>query len=385
MKKISLLSYKNISTYLEVYDTIIKKEYNNKDKFLKSIGISPSSYRRAKNSENKVLTKIVKTLNDCFNYNSIDNEELKYLENKINQIYFNIYYKKNENLNNDYEVLVQLLNKKYIIFPIILLFKLLIELTSLANPDSTLAKNKELFLYISEFKRFFNNDLMEIYEIVEVLYIEKLDSSCITKKYKNELCYDTLATRCLLEHKYIEAMYMLEKVKKEFINEENYVRVYYTNLKFMLLYNSLGWYEDSYLLSSKQLLTLESVEKLDRLYDLTKRHYLVSCLSLNKYEEIIQFLKQFNKYSKIEVTCYLYSLYNEDINNYESEYLTQLKVNIDNRQFIEYLKLVNDYLKLNDDKLVKYLKNGKFYEPLVNFLEKNKKNFFECSVLNKKI
>ena len=54
MKKIDLSDYKDYRQYFNFYDVIIKQVSSNKESFLESIYLSPSSYRRAKMMEIKL-------------------------------------------------------------------------------------------------------------------------------------------------------------------------------------------------------------------------------------------------------------------------------------------------------------------------------------------
>ena len=70
MKDIKLSEYQNTSIYFHLFDVVIKNKNLNKDEFLISIGISPSSYRRARKSEQAIGKEIVKILADYFNYST---------------------------------------------------------------------------------------------------------------------------------------------------------------------------------------------------------------------------------------------------------------------------------------------------------------------------
>ena len=54
MLKIKFDEYKENKQYLLLFDVLIKKEHNNKDLFLEDIDITPSSYRRAKSTEQNI-------------------------------------------------------------------------------------------------------------------------------------------------------------------------------------------------------------------------------------------------------------------------------------------------------------------------------------------
>ena len=118
MLKINLFRYLDLNNCLLVFDTLIKKTTNNKDEYLKSIMISPSSYRRAKTSGNKIGIQIVKELCQKFNYIIYDDKLIEQLENIYNDVYFSIYYKKSTSYDKYLEILEQWLEKDISSFPL---------------------------------------------------------------------------------------------------------------------------------------------------------------------------------------------------------------------------------------------------------------------------
>ncbi len=53
MVQISLTDYLQTKMFFQLFDALLKEELINKDYYLESIGISPSSYRRAKMKNKK--------------------------------------------------------------------------------------------------------------------------------------------------------------------------------------------------------------------------------------------------------------------------------------------------------------------------------------------
>lgn len=58
MIKIDLSIYKKSIKYFSLFDVLIKGEAYNRDEFLKTLGITPNSYRRSKKYEQKIGTEI---------------------------------------------------------------------------------------------------------------------------------------------------------------------------------------------------------------------------------------------------------------------------------------------------------------------------------------
>ena len=76
MKKIDLKEYKDFKQYFGFYDVIIKRVSSNKDVFLESLYLSPSSYRRAKNTGNKIGKQILNDLCKHFNYKMMEEHQI---------------------------------------------------------------------------------------------------------------------------------------------------------------------------------------------------------------------------------------------------------------------------------------------------------------------
>ena len=91
--KIDLSIYKQSIKYFSLFDVLIKGEAYNRDEFLKTLGITPNSYRRSKNYEQKIGTEIVLTLSKHFGYSVSANKLINYIEDLTNSIYNDMYYK----------------------------------------------------------------------------------------------------------------------------------------------------------------------------------------------------------------------------------------------------------------------------------------------------
>ena len=88
MLKIKFDEYKENKQYLLLFDVLIKKEHNNKDLFLEDIDITPSSYRRAKSTEQNIGKNIVDKLCEYFNIKKVSVEEVEKYQIYLNKIYF---------------------------------------------------------------------------------------------------------------------------------------------------------------------------------------------------------------------------------------------------------------------------------------------------------
>lgn len=355
---ISLKEYKDEVIYFSLFDILIKKVAPNRDIYLEDMDISPTTYKRCKNRQSKKGRQIIEQLSDHFGYKIPTNEFIDELEKRINKIYHNIYYKIESKYEEDMQYLEDLLKENYLLFPIIKLVKLLVHFNC---PDDTKLKfsdNKDLFSEVKEYILFFNYDLLEFYEIFNVLSLEEVDSKILARDYKNELCYSALATKLFKQNRFVECLYLSEKIKRQYLKDENFKRLYSINLNIMACYNSLEEYQQAYDLTSKQMLSLESLELDNFHYETAEFHHLVACLGLGKYQEIIDILDYRNKYSMRYTLILLLAKYMDNINEYIEmyNYIISYKISTNMKELLE---IINDIIinekreniyRLNDTK-----------------------------------
>lgn len=369
MKQVDLSIYKDYKQYLYLFDVIIKENSKNIDRFLEEINISPSSYRRAKNSHSKIGGKIVKELCKHFNYNICDNELIDEVEEHINKTYFSIYYKKSNNYDDELAWIDQMINKNYIIYPILKLFKLVISLTVPKKISELLKKYEELFEEVKKYNDFFNGGLKELFEHAEVSFQKEIDDTFLAKKFKNEHVFFTISSKCFAEGRYIESIYFGNLIKGILIKDENYKRVYFINLTIMSSYNAIFRFEEAYELGKKQMLSLESINDTDFEYVATRKHFIIACIGLKKYDEILDMLKDKEKYNLTELCCLFVSKYYSDKEEYKCFY-SNLIENQQNEKNIDFCNILNLILNDNNIQLIDQLQNYRINTILIKILKK---------------
>jgi hypothetical protein len=370
MKTIDLSMYKEFKYYFPIFDVLIKKESNNKEMWLEENDISPSSYRRAKNDGNKIGHEILKTLCDKMSYKMITENFIDEIEQKINVIYFNTYYRKTDLYESDFQWIEEQIKENYIIYPIFLLFKLLLIVNSKIDPKRILTEYNALYNELNKYLYFFNDDLMRVYEIISISFIDEINIDVLSKDYKNEITFFTLSSKCILEGKYIESIYFAEKAKKFFIKEENAKRIYLMNLNLMSAYNYLGRYNDCNILAQKQILALESYKCSEIEYTAAKKHYMISCLGVGKYQEVINELKDKEGYTLTEFCCLLISKFKvnrKDYDDYYSSLIISKNISENHKIFFESL---NKLLVKKDKKAIEILEKYTITKSLIKFFKK---------------
>ena len=87
MFNINLSIYKESKQYFQLFDILLKDLDINKEAFLKDVGISPSSYRKARTIEQNIGDKIVEQLCRALGYKKASVEFIEEFEIFFNKIY----------------------------------------------------------------------------------------------------------------------------------------------------------------------------------------------------------------------------------------------------------------------------------------------------------
>jgi len=369
MKKFDLNIYKDFKQYFNILDVLIKLEFSNKELFLEEVDVSPSSYRRAKKEGNKIGEIILDKLSKYFKYNLCSNELIDEIETRINKIYYDIYYKYYDDYEEHYKWLDEMISKKYIIFPIFKLFKLLMKINDDDNPISILSENINSYNEIKQYESFFKGELFQIIEIFDVLFKKEIDDYFLTKNFTSELTYHILASKCLILRRHIESLYFSNKAKEKYIKDENYKRVYFINTIIIANYNYLFKFQDAYTLSEKQLRNLQSINNKGIEYEHTYGLYNISCVGLKKYKELIERLEAKDSTTYTETLILFVALYNTNIDKYndlKEEYLTDT----DDNKIIQFINIIDEFLKTNNKKKVVELEPYYINKSLIEILKK---------------
>lgn len=368
---ISLKEYKDEILYYSLFDVLIKKVATNRELYLEDLDIAPTTYKRCKRRESKKGRLIISKLANHFGYKIPTEEFINELEDRFNKIYHNIYYKIESKFEQDIQYLDELLKEKTLLNPIIKLIKLFILFNSLDDTKVKMNENKELFDEVKEFTPFYNNDLLELYEIFNILTTDNIDDNMIVKEYKNELCCTALSSRLFKMERYIDCLYLCKKIKQKFIHDENFNRIFFINLSIMVCYNFVGEYKLSYELSYKQCLTLESLT-IDNYYaEISEFHYLIACLGLGKYQEIIDILDYRAKYSMKEILILLIAKYKKSVDEYYEIYNFLMNIYYSDKTKI-FLSSINELVINKKIEVIDNIFNKELgiTRPIINILKK---------------
>ncbi len=341
MRKIKLDEYKSSSIYLNFFDILIKDNYSNKELFLESINISPSSYRRAKLDLSKTSDKIAPILCEKFNISMLTNEEIDVEEKFLSDIYNNIYYRIEFDIKLILNQLDEKININNVFRPIYDLFYLFVICYSSESPKLLIEKYKDFFVTTKKYKKYFNPKLQSLLNQLKVVFlnVENKDFLCSND---NELIFQVLGTKAFLNGRYIESIYYCNEAKKMFLNKLNFKRVQVLNLTLLCNYNSLMNYKEAYELSVNQINSFNAYRNYDDIYKLSKIHFLNSCLALGKYKEILESNLIPKKLSKLELIVLMISTNNLSYKDFDySCYIYDKELFIDVDTFLKCVNINN--------------------------------------------
>jgi len=357
MIKINFDEYKEKKQYLLLFDILIKEVHHNKDIFLEDINITPSSYRRAKITEQNIGRNIVDKLCNYFDIKQLSNEEIDNYQVYLNKIYYEYYYNISNNCTYICGKIDELINEKNLFYPIFLLFKLLFLLVDTKNKNIIINENEYLFNEVMKYKSFYNNYLKDILNHIEILYDKNFYNKKIYLDSKNGITYSIVSDKYLEAEKYIECLYYAAKAKDIFLLDENYKRISYINLNIMSCYCYLNNFDKYYQMAYTQYFSLNSFNDYSEIKDLTDKHFAISMIALKKYQELEYYFKNKTDITFTEMICLLISRFNINKQKYQS-YYTNIAEVLKNDKRYEVLNIINDYLITNDKKSLRKLKEG---------------------------
>lgn len=364
MFTISLKQYSETKYYFLLFDVLLKKVNITKEVFLKEAGISPSSYRKARTIEQNVGEKIISQLCTSLNYKNVDRKFIDDFEEFINNIYFNVYYKVYKTYDEDLKKLDELLKENYILFPIIKLIKLFMVANSHIESDEFITKYKEEFLELKKYTDFFNEDLLEIYDILSLLFEPVLPESLLFKTFKNSLVYYSIVSRLCKDKRFVECLFISKKAEEILVKERNYKRLLYLNIKVMYSLSAIHSYQECYELANMQLYTLQSFVNTEFEFNNTIKHLVIASIALKKYSTIENVLMNKKNIYIMELCCLLIAKYHTDNDEYTNMFNYYQKA-LKKEEDIYAITCIDSYLKNKDKKDLSKLENINILDTLI--------------------
>lgn len=359
MIKIDLSEYKNSKIYFKLFDVILKNISITKEDFLIENDITPSSYRLSRKVEQNIGKSIIEKLANKYQLIIPSNDEIDKIENLLNNIYLDMYYKIYENYEDYKQSIDELLKKNFIIYPILQLFKLYLNANSHIGVELHIKENIDLYSEIGKFKEFYNEPLIEIYTTFEVLYSKKDVNSYMMKSFNDTSLYFVLASRSLKELKYAECIYFINMCKDQLIKENNYKRLIYLYFKLMQCNLHFNNYIECYELSRQVILMCKSFNMDGYELETSKKIFAVSAIALGQYEEVVKIYNNKENINYNELSIYLVALFEYDKTTYKETLSNYYKETLEknNGKLEEILNIIDDYNNKGIKKLLDNLNN----------------------------
>lgn len=369
MIKLNLDEYKHSSQYMYLFDAIIKEKIIiNKDAFLISQEIAPTSYRRARNSEQKVGEEILKNLSKYFGLRLVDESFIVKLEKLTNNIFFDVNYKVFEKYDKHLNLIEDLLSKNLIVYPILKLLRLFLRIFSNGNIAKLKEENKEEFLQIQKYYNFFNDSLREIYDLLILVYSNSFTKEMLAKKYSNGISYSIIAVNYRRQKEYYKSLYFAQKAKDIFIDENNYKRAIYMNYTILNDLASTLNFDDYYDLAHNQYLVVRAfnTSEVDKIN--CQKHMVCACIAKQKYDEVFDLLEDRQKMTLTELSCYVIAGYNTFGKNFKKWYTENISQSISIKEFKDLIEKLVDYLNEPEKRKLQVFYNTEMMESLIDIL-----------------
>lgn len=347
MKKFDLSLYKESKQYFFLYDAYLKSLSINKEDLFDSIDITPSSYRRARISEQNIGVEIIKQLSNHFSFKLMKNSQLDDLEDFIQKVYDNMYYKIYSSYDEDLQYIDSLIKRNYLVFPILNLIKLFLCVNSKKSLNDVYNENIELYNNVKIYKNFFVGDLKSILELVTIFFNDDYKEEEWLKNYDDAMTYQIIASKCLKKGKYIETIFYANKAKEILVKEQNFKRLFNINNAIMYSLLFVGNYEECFSLSSSQILSYRSFNNEEELLN-ASNYQIVSLLGLKKYNEVLKKLKCNKEFDLTLLTCFLVSMYCNNKTEYQNYYNKEIEIDKYEENDKMVFKIINSVLTHND-------------------------------------
>lgn len=374
MKFIDLEEYRDCKQYFILFDILLKDTIENKEAFLESLGISPSSYRKCRKGELRIGSQIIGLLAKHFDLKIPTDELLDELTKVLNRIYYNMYYKIYTYFDEDLNYIQTLIKEKYTIFPILKLIELYIEFTKDRDANLLLKENMELYLEVKKYKNFFNNSLLDLFETEYLAFESDLTEEDLTKNYDSNLdAYFTLSSRLFRKKRYIESLFFAQKAKALLLEDANIIRFLYLNNIIMACLMNTNNYGECFNVSFKQILTIKSIEKEKQLIEGANKFLNLSLLGLKRYDEVVVNLIDSKELKIVDVSCLLVALFHVNGKKYQECYKTLNTTNLSENSK-KYLRCLDKYLRKPSKSLLTELENYDLARYIVKILKNNANN-----------
>lgn len=371
MNKIDLQMYKGTVVYFKIFDALInsKIEYP-KDMFLESLKINPSSYRRARLTEQKIGKVILEKLSVEFQIGIPDDLLIDEIERLFNAAYDDISYKIYDHYQYYLQRVEELLSMNLAIHPILQLMRLLLIANSNKEPSKIIKENYGTYLKMKEYDSFFVGPVRKVLDLVTILYTDYIPNDILCRKYDDGLVYFVIASKSSLRNDFVTSLYYCDRAKKYLAEEENYIRMIYLNLTKMLNHNETMNYNATIELAESQMSMLKSLNMLNKEYEFTLGHYVLALLGSGRYQKVIDVVSDKKNATLTDVACMMIAKYKCGKAEYLHFYKNELGLSQMSQSQKSFLVSLANYLDTRNKKYILQLESARINRVLLKILKK---------------
>lgn len=352
MQKYTLEEYTHYTQYFILFDVIFKINEINKEEFLFDNDINPSSYRRSKQKEQKIGHEIAIKLAKLFSIKIVDKEYIHKVEALINAAYYDMYYKIFTRYDKYTEEILELKKDNTILSPVICLLDLFLKINSRYYSNESFEGWRSEYLDLKKYYAYFSEQLLSIFRLLEITFENDLAYQNIEESKNDGFSYFIRSFVTWKHHDYLASLYFSTKAREILNRENNFKRLSYVNLNHMSSLNYLENYEDCYSIAERQLLYLESISADSVEIKRTEEHLMMSALGLDKYDEIIEMLRNKKKMDLNQFSSLLVAYSKTDMEEYKRYYNCEIKKTQFPDNVLEYFKLLNEFILTHNKKLI---------------------------------
>lgn len=289
--------------YYYFFDGLFKIKNESKLEALESMNIPSSTYRTnrqsifVKNNNHLILLK----------YFGINEKlgNLEEYEQVINELFSNIYYKKNQAIEEYSKMLEGYIGDNNYLKPIFTLFRVLVKMITLKESKKILDAIKEDIDYLCNFtENYFEKDFKILYRIL--LYFAGRSDACL-KDYSMDNKYPHLswlyhhlrASFNFYKKNYAEAILYYTSASQFYLKDLNIKRLLECQLNIGAMYNYIHAYKDA-LNKLSPLVEYALYQTTDTpLKCYAIMHYFIALLQIDAYDEIMLALNNWESVPEI--------------------------------------------------------------------------------------
>ena len=377
--------YCGTQKYYSLFESLFLYNDLNKEESLEKLGINYNTYRGEKRKE-FVSNKNPSKLFSYFNYSVLDEEDKIYYESLLSKIYYCCYYNNVKMYDHYLSELELLMKKKNIVYPILVVFKVFIYFHKNISVDECKRILSKDFKYL---KCFYNSNyftcefdyiyltLMYYYDVLENVNecLEKIKTYSNKYKRLSWLYNHVRAAKAYRCGKDQEAIMHYKELLDEYKENCNMSKYFHVLNNIAYTYNLENEFEYSLSYTCKVIEYLFTSMEYGRWIKNILAHFLYSKLMLEKYDEILSFLKiiifDMNYLDDVSASICLIAM--QKYGDYSLQKDID-KVCINNKEkYILYFSVKNYFKSFSEDEFL-YIGDSSYKLRIKKFLLKNYKN-----------